>query len=95
MAIKVVSKTVTAVELYKWLEPQYRLDVLPFAILYSLWVAFAVPTISWTDSLIVLGILAVVHILVILFTGWSVEFRCFATAQKVSILLVTGTSSMF
>lgn len=87
MAIKVISKTVTEVELYRWLEPQYRLDVLPFVILYSLWLALAVPTISRTDSLIVLGVLAVVHILVILFTGWSVDFRCFATAQKVSILL--------
>lgn len=62
----------------------WRLDVWPFAILYTIWLATVVPSIDISDAIIVFGGLVVLHILVGLFTAWSVEFRCFVQYSKVN-----------
>ncbi|XP_038988652.1 probable manganese-transporting ATPase PDR2 [Phoenix dactylifera] len=75
-------KVVQGVDLLKRRHWTWRLDVWPFAILYSIWLFVAVPSLDFTDALIVLGALAVAHILVLLFTAWSVDFRCFVQFGK-------------
>ncbi|XP_020593428.1 probable manganese-transporting ATPase PDR2 [Phalaenopsis equestris] len=77
-------KVVEVVDLLKKRHSGWRLDVWPFAILYSTWIFLAVPSLDFTDALIVLGGLAVFHILVLLFTAWSVDFKCFVRFRKVS-----------
>ncbi|EHA8591262.1 hypothetical protein COCNU_scaffold039443G000040 [Cocos nucifera] len=75
-------KVVQGVDLLKRRHWTWRLDVWPFVILYSIWLFVAVPSLDFTDALIVLGALAVAHILVLLFTAWSVDFRCFVQFSK-------------
>eukprot|EP00850_Spirogloea_muscicola_P015302 SM000116S24223 [mRNA] locus=s116:84782:93563:- [translate_table: standard] len=87
MAIQVDAKTVQAVEVYKWLPIARRLDVLPFALAYTLWLAAAGgASLNTMDVLVGLGGLGLLHILTVLFTGWSVDFLCYAHAQKVKDL---------
>lgn len=62
----------------------WRLDVWPFAIIYVLWLTTVVPSIDFGDALIVLGGLVALHILVWLFTAWSVDFKCFVQYSKVN-----------
>lgn len=62
----------------------WRLDVWPSAVLYALWVTAVVPSLDFADAAIVLGGLAGLHILVLLFTGWSVDFKCFVQYSRVS-----------
>lgn len=64
----------------------WRLDVWPFAILYALWFTTILPSIDFADAAIAFGALAASHILVLLFTSWSVDFKCFVQFSK-----VTGT----
>ncbi|XP_072959274.1 probable manganese-transporting ATPase PDR2 [Typha angustifolia] len=80
---EVDGKVVQGVDLLRRRHWPWRLDVWPFAILYSLWLFVVVPSIDFTDASIVLGGIAVTHILVLLFTGWSVDFRCFVQFSKV------------
>lgn len=61
----------------------WRLDVWPFAILYAAWLITIVPSIDIVDAAIVLGGFVAFHILVWLFTVWSVDFRCFVQYAKV------------
>ncbi|EPS70324.1 hypothetical protein M569_04436, partial [Genlisea aurea] len=61
----------------------WRLDLWPFAILYGLWLAVVVPSLDFGDASIVLGIILAFHVLVFLFTVWSVDFRCFVQYSKV------------
>ncbi|KAI5068556.1 hypothetical protein GOP47_0016901 [Adiantum capillus-veneris] len=42
-----------------------------------------VPRLDFMDSLIILAALAILHILTLLFSAWSVNFRCFVQASKV------------
>ncbi|KAH0456227.1 hypothetical protein IEQ34_014134 [Dendrobium chrysotoxum] len=77
-------KVVEAVDLLKRRHTAWRLDVLPFVFLYSIWLFLAVPSLEFTDALIILGGLAGFHILVLLFTAWSVDFKCFVRFSKVS-----------
>eukprot|EP00897_Mesotaenium_endlicherianum_P008584 jgi/Mesen1/7754/ME000407S06956 len=83
MAINVVAKTVEHVELYKWLPYSYRLDAWPFTIAYLMWLILAVPKLEMADAMIILAVIGIGHILTILSTAWSVDFLCFAHAQKV------------
>lgn len=83
MAVTVNAKNLTAVELYKWLPISQRLDVWPWALIYASIVAFGVPNLERLDAMILVGGVAVLQILTILFTNWSVDFRCFAHARKV------------
>uniref|UniRef100_A0A1D1XPG0 Putative cation-transporting ATPase n=2 Tax=Anthurium amnicola TaxID=1678845 RepID=A0A1D1XPG0_9ARAE len=76
-------KVVEGVDLLKRKHWTWRLDVWPFAILYVAWLFTVVPSIDITDAVIVLGALVVAHILVLLFTAWSVDFRCFVQFSKV------------
>lgn len=62
----------------------WRLDVWPFAIIYVLWLTTIVPSIDFGDAVIVLGGLVALHILVWLFTAWSVDFKCFVQYSKVN-----------
>lgn len=61
----------------------WRVDAWPFAILYAAWGFAVVPSIDFTDALIVLGVISASHVLVFLFTAWSVDFRCFVQFSKV------------
>ncbi|RRT43130.1 hypothetical protein B296_00045012, partial [Ensete ventricosum] len=79
---QVDGKVVQGVDLLKRRHWAWRLDVWPFAILYSIWLFAVAPSIDFTDALIVLGGLALLHILVLLFTAWSVDFRCFVQFSK-------------
>jgi cation-transporting ATPase 13A1 len=42
-----------------------------------------VPSIDIVDAFIVLGGLVAIHVLVLLFTAWSVDFKCFVQYSKV------------
>lgn len=83
MAIHVDAKNVTEVKLYKWSPLFRRLDVLPFAFIYSIFTTLAIPNLEKGDALIVLLALVAIHVLVFMFTVWIVDFRCFAHAQEV------------
>ncbi|CAA7406797.1 unnamed protein product [Spirodela intermedia] len=76
-------KVVEGIDLLKRRHWTLRLDAWPFAILYVAWLFTVVPSIDITDAIIVLGGLLVSHILVLLFTAWSVDFRCFVQFNKV------------
>ncbi|PKA61130.1 putative cation-transporting ATPase [Apostasia shenzhenica] len=80
-------KVVEGIELLRKRQKAWRLDVWPFALLYSLWLFLVVPSLDFTDALIVLGGVAVLHILVLLFTAWSVDFKCFVQFNKVGDIL--------
>ncbi|CAM6077612.1 unnamed protein product [Sphagnum tenellum] len=84
MGVLAEGKIVRLVELYKWRELPLRLDVWPFAILYVAWVTGVATSLDATDAGIVLAALVVLHILTFLFSAWSVNFRCFVQATKVS-----------
>ena len=74
---------VDKVDLLRTKHWSWRLDVWPFAILYGVWVSTILPSLDFVDACIVLGALASFHILVCLFTAWSVDFKCFAYYSKV------------
>lgn len=80
-------KVVEDVDLLRKRHWTWRLDVWPFAILYTIWLLTIVPSIDLSDAIIVLGGLVVLHILVWLFTAWSVAFRCFVQYSKVCSML--------
>lgn len=89
MRVPVDGKVVREVDLLKWRPLFWRLNVWPFAVIYGMWVLLATPNLEFTDATIVLGTLIVLHILSFLFTAWSVDFRCFVQAIKVSPSLLT------
>lgn len=76
-------KVVDGVDLLKKKHWPWRLDVWPFSIIYAVWLAVVLPSLDFTDALIVLGGIATFHILVLLFTAWSVDFKCFVQYSKV------------
>ncbi|KAJ1386496.1 P-type ATPase [Sesbania bispinosa] len=76
-------KVVDRVDLLKKKPWLWRLDAWPFAIVYAAWVSAILPSLDFVDAAIVLGGLVALHILVWLFTGWSVDFKCFAHYSKV------------
>lgn len=75
---------VESVDLLRKKHWPWRLDVWPFAILYVVWLATIVPSIDFGDAIIILGGLVALHILVWLFTAWSVDFKCFVQYSKVN-----------
>ncbi|XP_038692618.1 probable manganese-transporting ATPase PDR2 isoform X2 [Tripterygium wilfordii] len=77
-------KVVDTVDLLKKKHWAWRLDVWPFAILYGLWLVIIVPGIDFFDATIVLGGFFALHVLVSLFTAWSVDFKCVAHYSKVN-----------
>ena len=84
MGFFVEGKVVDRVELLRWKAWPWRLDILPFAILYVVWFVAILPSIDFVDAAIALGAFVILHILTWLFTYWSVDFRCFIQANKVS-----------
>lgn len=76
-------KVVERVDLLRKRQSPWRLDVWPFAVLYALWLTTVVPSLDFGDASVVLGGLAALHILVLLFTAWSVDFKCFVQYNKV------------
>lgn len=88
-------KVVEYVDLVRKRHWTWRLDVWPFAILYVIWLVTVVPSIDISDAIIVFGGLVVLHILVWLFTAWSVDFRCFVQYSKVSNMLNSGIKHIF
>ncbi|XP_068658397.1 probable manganese-transporting ATPase PDR2 [Aristolochia californica] len=77
-------KVVEAVDLLRKRNWPWRLDVWPFAIFYAAWLLIVLPTIDFIDASIVFGGLVTFHILVLLFTAWSVDFRCLVQYNKVN-----------
>ncbi|KAF5751762.1 putative cation-transporting ATPase [Tripterygium wilfordii] len=77
-------KVVDSVDLLKKKHWGWRLDVWPFAMLYGLWLIVIVPSIDFVDAAIVLGVFFALHVLVWLFTAWSVDFKCIAHYSKVN-----------
>lgn len=80
---RVEGKVVKSVDLLRKRHWPWRLDVWPFAIIYTVWLTTIVPSIEIGDAAIVLGGLVALHILVWLFTAWSVDFKCFVKYSKV------------
>ncbi|XP_014490216.1 probable manganese-transporting ATPase PDR2 isoform X1 [Vigna radiata var. radiata] len=81
-SFQVGGKVVDRVDLLRKKQLPWRLDVWPFAILYGVWLSVILPSLDFVDAAIVLGALLALHILVWLFTGWSVDFKCFAHYSK-------------
>ncbi|KAK3027179.1 hypothetical protein RJ639_042445 [Escallonia herrerae] len=77
-------KVVDTVDLLRKRHWPWRLDLWPFTIIYAVWLVTVVPSLDIGDSFVVLGGLAAVHVLVFLFTAWSVDFRCFVQYAKVN-----------
>ncbi|XP_011001240.1 PREDICTED: probable manganese-transporting ATPase PDR2 [Populus euphratica] len=84
LRFNVGGKVVERVDLIRKKKWPWRLDILPFAILYAIWMVTIVPSIDIVDAFIVLGGLVAVHVLVLLFTAWSVDFKCFVQYSKVN-----------
>ncbi|RAL49033.1 hypothetical protein DM860_001353 [Cuscuta australis] len=80
---QVGGKVVDSVDLLRKRHQLWRLDLWPFVTLYVLWLAAVVPSLDFVDACIVLGVIAVSHIIVFLFTLWSVDFKCFVKYSKV------------
>lgn len=76
-------KVVDKVDLLRKKHWVWRLDVLPFAIIFAVWLTAVVPSIDFFDATVVLGGFVALQILVWLFTVWSVDFRCFVQYSKV------------
>jgi len=89
-SFQVGGKVVDRVDLLRKKQLPWRLDVWPFAILYGAWLSVILPSLDFVDAAIVLGALFALHILVWLFTGWSVDFKCFAHYSKVNCFLCIG-----
>ena len=83
LRFQVGGKVVERVDLLRKKHWAWRLDLWPFAILYVAWLAVVVPSIDFGDAVIVLGGLAALHVLVLLFTAWSVDFKCFVQYSQV------------
>lgn len=83
---RVGGKVVECVDLLRKRHWVWRLDVWPFSIIYAVWLLTIVPSLDFLDAAIVFGGLVAVHILVFLFTVWSVNFKCFVQYSKVCIL---------
>ena len=83
LRFNVGGKVVERVDLIRKKKWPWRLDILPFAILYAIWMVTIVPSIDIVDALIVLGGLVSIHVLALLFTAWSVDFKCFVQYSKV------------
>ncbi|PRQ20192.1 putative calcium-transporting ATPase [Rosa chinensis] len=77
-------KVVDKVDLLRKKKLAWRFDVWPFGILYALWLTTVVPSLDFGDAIIVLGGVVALHILVWLFTAWSVDFNCFVHYSKVN-----------
>ncbi|KAL2230248.1 probable manganese-transporting ATPase PDR2 [Sesamum indicum] len=77
-------KVVDTVDLLRKRHWGWRLDMWPFTILYGVWLAAVVPSLDFGDASIVLGGILAFHVLVFLFTVWSVDFKCFVQYSKVN-----------
>ncbi|GFQ04580.1 probable manganese-transporting ATPase pdr2 [Phtheirospermum japonicum] len=77
-------KVVDTVDLLRKRHWAWRLDMWPFTILYGVWLSAIVPSLEFGDASIVLGGISAFHILVFLFTVWSVDFKCFVMYSKVN-----------
>ncbi|KAG0625464.1 hypothetical protein M758_2G057800 [Ceratodon purpureus] len=84
MGFPAEGKIVQQVELYKWRATLWRLDVWPFMGAYVAWALGVATRLDSTDAGIVLAAIAVLHVLTFLFSAWSVDFRCFSHATKVT-----------
>ncbi|KAJ6744509.1 CATION-TRANSPORTING ATPASE-RELATED [Salix purpurea] len=84
LRFNVGGKVVDRVDLIRKKKWPWRLDVLPFAVLYAIWMVTIVPSIDIVDALIVLGGLVSIHVLTLLFTAWSIDFKCFVQYSKVN-----------
>lgn len=76
-------KVVDTVELLRKRKLPWRFDIWPFAIIYAVWIVALISSLDIVDASIVLGGLVAVHVLVLLFTVWSVDFKCFIQYSKV------------
>ncbi|GKC59798.1 probable manganese-transporting ATPase PDR2, partial [Tanacetum coccineum] len=75
-------KVVDTVDLLRKRHWPWRLNAWPFAALYVTWIVVVVPSFEFLDAFIILGGLFATHVLVVLFTVWSVDFKCFVQFSK-------------
>ncbi|KZV26399.1 hypothetical protein F511_38122 [Dorcoceras hygrometricum] len=80
---RVGGKVVDTVDLLRRRHWIWRLDLWPFAVLYGVWPLAVVPSLDFGDASLVLGCIGAFHILIFLFTVWSVDFKCFVQYSKV------------
>jgi len=85
LTFNVGGKVVERVDLIRKKKWPWRFDILPFAILYAVWMVTIVPSIDIVDALIVLGGLVSIHVLALLFTAL---FKCFVQYSKVMYLFL-------
>lgn len=84
-------KVVDSVDLLRRRHWAWRLDAWPFAIIYAVWLSTIVPSLDFLDAAIVFGGIVAIHILVLLFTVWSVDFKCFVQYNKVDDILLADS----
>ncbi|PON83998.1 P-type ATPase, subfamily V [Trema orientale] len=84
LKFEVGGKVVERVELVRKKQWVWRLDVWPFALLYGVWLTAILPSLDIVDAAIVFGAFLALHILVFLFTAWSIDFKCFVHYSKVN-----------
>lgn len=87
-------KVVDTVDLLRKRNLLWRFDVWPFAIIYAVWIVVVVPSLDLVDAFIILGGLVAVHVLVFLFTVWSVDFKCFIQYSKVLYVFPVNSISI-
>ncbi|KAJ6762358.1 CATION-TRANSPORTING ATPASE-RELATED [Salix koriyanagi] len=87
LRFNVGGKVVDRVDLIRKKKWPWRLDVLPFAVLYAIWMVTIMPSIDIVDALIVLGGLVSIHVLTLLFTAWSIDFKCFVQYSKIGLIM--------
>ncbi|KAL9271087.1 putative manganese-transporting ATPase PDR2 [Drosera capensis] len=82
---EVGGKVVDEVDLLTKRQWSSRLDVVPFVFGYVAVVVGAVVLgTEFALSMVLLGWVVALHVLVLLFTAWSVDFKCFALYSKVN-----------
>ncbi|KAJ6823587.1 putative manganese-transporting ATPase PDR2 [Iris pallida] len=79
---RVEGKVAEGVDLLRRRHWAWRLDAWPFALLYAAWILAALPALDFADACVLLGAAAALHLLVFLFTAWSVDFRCLLHFSK-------------
>ncbi|KAF7243563.1 Cation-transporting ATPase 13A1 [Paragonimus skrjabini miyazakii] len=81
-----LTQDIASVELYNARSPFFHGYVLPFVLLYSVWLGVWFTSLGFVDyfelGLIVTAVIAVLQILICLFCHWFVDFRCLMKFSK-------------
>ncbi|KAK3283026.1 hypothetical protein CYMTET_9259, partial [Cymbomonas tetramitiformis] len=87
--VEVKSKVVKGVSFYDWRKPYLRWDTFPFACAYFGGITISLSYFEeYNSTAIVLGVLVLLHILLLLFSHWSISVRCFVSCARAKDLNV-------